>query len=103
MSPTQLTLRKLRAEGYLADVTEKWIPGANIRRDLFGFIDILGINGLGQVLAVQATSDSNLASRVNKIADHENIGMVRKAGWTILCHGWKKKNNRWVCRVVDVS
>lgn len=101
-SPTQLSLKKLRKEGYLTDVVEKWIPGANIRRDLYGFIDILGISDT-DILAVQATTDSHLSERVHKIEDHENLAAVRKAGIRIECHGWSKKNGRWQCRVVDLS
>lgn len=101
-SPTQLTLEKLRGEGYLCEVVERWVPGANIRKDLFGFIDILAIRE-GDVLAVQATSKSNVSARVNKIAEHENIAEVRKLGWQIEVWGWHKVNNRWQVAVTDVS
>jgi hypothetical protein len=103
--PTQRSLKKLRDEGYeLVEVVEKWIPGANIRKDLFGFIDILATKG-NEVLAVQTTTgESNMYQRIKKIAEHENIGAVRKLGWTIHVHGWwKKANGRWECRVKDVS
>mgnify|MGYP001553185756 CR=1 FL=1 len=101
-SPTQRSLKKLRDEGWLADVVEKWIPGANIRRDLYGFIDILCISG-SETLAVQATSYAHVADRVKKITEHENLSMVRDAGWCIQVHGWRKVKNRWQCRVVDLS
>ena len=103
-SPTQLTLKKLRAEGYQVEVVERWVPGINIRKDLFGFIDILGVKD-GETIAVQSTSDNggNVAKRVQKIADSENVAAVRKANWTLHVHGWKKVKNRWQCRVVDVS
>lgn len=102
-SPTQRTLKEMRARGYLADVTEKWIPGANIRRDLYGFIDVLCIKD-AEVVGIQATSGDNVAARVDKIANHDNVGAVRKAGIRILVHGWRKNaKNRWVLREVDVS
>lgn len=101
-SPTQLTLERLRKEGFLCEVTEKWLPGANVRKDLFGFIDILAIKD-GSVLAVQATSKANISSRVNKIAEHENIAEVRKLGWQIEVWGWAKVGNRWAVTVRDVS
>jgi len=56
MSPTTLTLRYLRRAGYLVDVAERWIIGANIRRDLFGCIDLLAIGIDEPVLGIQATS-----------------------------------------------
>lgn len=102
-SPTARTLEALRKEGWLAWVVEKWIPQVRKRSDLFGFIDILAIKD-GEVLAVQATSRSNVSSRVRKIADHENVGAVRLAGWRIEVWGWgKMANGRWQRRVVDVS
>lgn len=103
MTPTQRTLKEMRKRGYLAQVTEHWVPVVRIRRDLFGFIDVLCI-AEGQVVGVQATSGSNVASRVTKIAEHENTPIVRKAGIRILVHGWRKAaNGRWTLREVDVS
>lgn len=101
-SPTQLTLEKLRADGWTCEVVERWIPGANIRKDLFGFIDILAIH-TGRVLAIQATSYSNMSARCKKIAEHENIREVRKLGWQIEVWGWRKVDNRWTVKITDVS
>lgn len=102
-SPTARSLEHLRKAGYKADVVERWIPGANIRRDLFGFIDILAIRD-AEVLGVQSTSGDNVAARVSKIADHDNVGAVRKAGIRIVVHGWRKNAaGRWVLREVDCS
>lgn len=102
-SPTQRTLAELRKRGYLAEVVERWVPGANIRKDCFGFIDILAIRE-GEVLGVQATSGDNVAARVTKIAEHEHVGTVRKAGIRILVHGWRKNAaGRWTLREVDCS
>jgi hypothetical protein len=102
MSPTARTLRDLRADGWTADVVERWIPGANIRSDLFGFVDIVAVRG-AETLGVQATSDTNVAARVRKIAEHPNLPFVREAGWRLEVWGWRKKDNRWQCRKVDVS
>jgi carbonic anhydrase len=102
-SPTQLTLRHLRADGWDAEIVEVWNPHSRTRKDLFGFIDVLAIKP-GETLAVQTTSAANVAARVRKIADHPNIGAVREAGWRIVVHGWAKPKARWVlAREVDVS
>ena len=70
-SPTQRTLAFLREEGYDAAVVERYltIPGRHIgvRQDAFGFIDILAFDDGSSVVAVQATSTSNMGARVNKI------------------------------------
>lgn len=103
MSPTELTLRTLRDEGYTAQVVEHWVPGANIRRDLWGFVDVLAIRD-GETLGVQCTSYSNVPARVKKITDSEHLPKVRDAGWRVEVHGWEKVKNRWVLRRrVDLS
>lgn len=102
LSPTQLSLRTLRANGYIAEVVEKWIPGAGIRKDLFGFIDIVAVRD-GETVGIQTTSKSNISARVRKIEDSPYLNQLRKANWTILVHGWYKADNRWVCAVKNVS
>jgi hypothetical protein len=102
MTPTQLTLRKLRADGWLAEVVERWVPGANVRKDLFGFVDILALRD-GETLAVQATSYTNISARVNKIASLDAVADVRRANWSIWVIGWRKVNNRWAEKIVDCS
>jgi hypothetical protein len=102
-SPTQLSLKKLREEGYTVQVVEYWNSFARIRIDLFGFIDILALKGK-EVLAVQTTSASNMNARIKKIADHENVGAVREAGWAIHVHGWHQDDKKkWHCKIKDVS
>jgi hypothetical protein len=102
-SPTQLSLKKLRQEGYTVAIVEHWNAFARIRQDLFGFIDLLALKDK-EVLAVQTTSASNMSARAKKIGEHENVGAVRKAGWTIHIHGWHQDDKRkWHCKVKDVS
>ena len=102
-SPTQLTLRHLRAEGYTAEVVERWNPHARVRNDLFGFVDVLAIRG-AETLAVQTTSIKNVSTRIRKIAESNAIAAVREAGWTVRVHGWTKRRGRWVlARDEDLS
>lgn len=102
LSPTQLTLRRLREAGYRAAIVEKWNPHARIRQDLFGCIDVLGIRR-NETIGVQCTTFNNRLARVRKMADAEAIGDLREAGWILEVHGWRKVKNRWVCTVEDVS
>jgi hypothetical protein len=102
-SPTQLSLAKLREEGYTVAIVEHWNAFARIRQDLFGFIDLLALKGK-EVLAVQTTTATNMSARVKKIGDHENVGFVREAGWTIHVHGWHQDDKKkWHCKIKDVS
>jgi hypothetical protein len=103
MSPTQRSLAEMRKRGYTAQVVERWNSFAKIRQDLFGFIDVLCV-GNGETVAVQCTSGSNVSSRIKKIAESDDMPTIRKAGWKILVHGWRKNaKGRWVLREVDVS
>lgn len=102
MSPTERSLKYLRAQGYTATVTERWNPFARIRQDLFGIIDILAVKR-GETLGVQCTSHDNVSARVNKIADHESTPKLREAGWKLEVHGWKKGARLPAPRIVDCS
>ncbi len=104
MSPTQRTLAHLRGLGYpLVQVVERWNPHARVRQDLFGIVDVLAVSNT-EIVGVQATSGSNVASRVTKITDSAALPVLRKVGIRILVHGWRKAaNGRWTLREVDLS
>lgn len=103
MTPTQRTLAELRKRGYTCAIVERWNPHAKIRQDLFGVIDVLAVRD-GETLGVQATSGSNVAARVAKIAASEHVAALRSAGWSLAVWGWRKSAaGRWTLREVDVS
>jgi hypothetical protein len=103
-SPTRRSLEHLRKSGAdLVAVVERWNPHARIRQDLFGVVDVLAIHG-ETTIAVQATSGSNVASRVTKLTESPALPVMRAAGWRIVVHGWRKAaNGRWTLREVDCS
>jgi hypothetical protein len=102
-SPSALTAELLKEQGYIVDTVERWLPGARIRVDLFGFIDQIALKD-GETLAIQATSWTNVSSRVKKIAECECLGAVRKANWKILVIGWKHLGGtEYAHKIVDVS
>ena len=99
-SPTQRSLKLMRDQGYLCEITERWNPFAKIRQDLFNFVDILCVKD-GKTVAVQTTSYSNMSARIKKIQELETYPIVRSAGWEIVVHGWKKdKAGKWMVREV---
>ena len=102
MSPTARTLKLLRDDGWTADVVERWIPGANIRKDFLGIIDIIAIRR-DTTLAVQCTSGSNLSARIKKLSESPNLSKLRMANWRIECWGWRKTKEGWGAKVVDIS
>lgn len=68
-SPTSLTINYLRSQGINCGVVERWIPQAKRRIDLLGFIDIVALDK--RVIGIQATSFSNMSSRINKIVGEQ--------------------------------
>ena len=106
MSPTARTLAWCRKQGWIAEVTERWIPQARKRKDLFSFIDIVCLrpNHFG-VLGIQATSTPNINARLTKIAAEPKAKLWQLAGNPILVIGWSKKGPRgkrkvWVSKEV---
>lgn len=94
MSPTQRTLAELRKQGFTACVVEKWNPHAKIRQDLFSFIDIVAMKPFEPLLAVQATSTGNIASRLTKIADTALSQDWISTGNRLEVWGWAKRGAR---------
>ncbi len=102
---TARSLEYLRKEGYEPDVVERYNSFSKRKNDLFGIFDILAIHKTtGDTLACQTTSGSNVSSRINKITLSPNLPLVRKAGWTVVVHGWQRgRNGRYTLRVEDLS
>lgn len=104
MTPTARSLAKLRGEGYLCAVVERFVrfPHPGHRVDLFGFLDLLCLRS-GEVMGVQVTSGSNVSARLKKIAESPHIAAVLAAGVRVVVHGWSLKGPRgkrktWECR-----
>lgn len=96
-SPTQRSLELLRADGWLVAVVEHWNPFAHIRQDLFGFIDLLAIQG-DYTLAVQVTTAENMAARRAKIQAEPRAAIWQSASRGIAIHGWHKRGGKWECK-----
>jgi hypothetical protein len=106
-SPTQLSLEHLASQGVRADIVERRC-GAFVTKDLFGFIDILGVDQLGKTIAVQTTTAGHMANRIAKIEhpdNHAALVDVRRAGWRLYVHGWRwsKRKGKHVLRERDLS
>ncbi len=97
MTLTNRSVLKLREDGFVAEVVEKFNAYTKTRHDLFGCIDIIAI-GDGQTLAVQTTSKANMNSRIKKIEDSEYLAEMIRSEWQVIVHGWFKEKNRWRCK-----
>ena len=81
MNPDNLTVKALQEQGYIAGIVERRIS-SRVKKDLFGFIDIIAIKG-SVTLAVQATSRSNVSARVKKCKAAEGLQAVFDDGESI--------------------
>lgn len=100
MSPTQLSLRSLRAAECTVDVVEYWNSFTKKRKDLYGFVDIVAVQT--SVWFVQTTTRSNMSSRIQKIASLPAADACLLAGARILVHGWHKVGARWQVKAIEL-
>jgi len=101
----------MRSEGYVSAVVEKYISQIKQRKDLYGFIDIVGIRPDRKgILGVQSTSGTNLSARYKKaIALPEFDLWIMNGNW-VEFHGWRKikqsptsKRKVWKCRRILID
>ena len=96
-TPTQRTLREIRQQGRLVDVSEKWVinpkhPAGGFRKDLFGFIDLVVLDPEQGFVAIQSCG-SSFKAHLDKILDSEcteNVIAWLKCGGRVELWGWRK-------------
>lgn len=95
-SPAARTLEELRKRGMLAQVVERWNAHARRRLDLFGFIDVVALDGQPGVLGVQTTTADHVSHRLEKLRTEVAGAMLRwiEAGNRLVIHGWAKRGPR---------
>lgn len=100
----ELSRKNLKGRGYVIDTAESYNAFIKRRKDLYHFIDIVGLhlNHTG-VLAVQATSKSNLSARVNKAEALDAYHMWLACGNPVEFHGWHKPKHRWELKLIVVN
>ena len=100
MTPTQRTLARLREDGYLAAVVERYVraphlPGGGYRLDLFGCIDVIAVKP-DETLAVQCFTTA-WSEHKAKLAEEEvaaALAMWLSAGNRFQLWGWSLKSQR---------
>jgi len=117
LTPTQRTLRELRNQGRLVDVVERWtpiptLPSKGIRRDLFGFIDLIALDPRRGIIGIQSFG-SSFSEHIRKIMDSEitdNVIEWLKADGKLELWGWRKvklkrggKALRWQPRIREIT
>ena len=108
-SPTQRSLALLREQGYTPWIVEYWNAYARIRKDLYGFIDIVALKeNTPGLLGVQTTSGSNVSARITKIRANPLHRLWLSCGNRIQVHGWRKLTRgfsrpTWQCQITDIE
>ena len=105
-TPTQRSRDWLKKRGTESQIVERWNSFAKVRQDLFGFCDIVALES--RIVAIQVTSGTNVAARVNKIIDEPRARAWLASGGLIEVHGWRKtgkagKRKLWNLRRVAVE
>jgi len=109
MTPTERTLKLIRADGWIVGITERWNPHAKIRQDLFGFIDMIALKRGHPVTAIQTTSGANHAKRREKILGMETARMWLSAEKSrLVVVSWAKRGPRgdkktWTPRIEEIT
>ena len=102
-SPTSRTLDHCRNLGYTPWVVEHWQPfwrgkdasGAmlargGVRQDLFGFVDVVALDG-SRTYAIQTTVTGGSSAHRKKIEDSPHLAAVLNAGWLVEVWDWAKR------------
>ena len=108
--PTQRTLEACRSRGWLAGVVERFNHHTKLRHDLFGFIDIIAIDGQPGAIGIQACgAGGHAAERLEKIRTECREAAARwlESGNRIQIWAWRKvggagRRQLWEPRIVSV-
>jgi hypothetical protein len=83
---------------------ERWNPHANIRQDLFGIGDVLGVHPEGrEFLLVQTTTRKHISERINKATGCAALVVWLKAGGRFEVWGWAQKDRHWNAKRVEIG
>jgi hypothetical protein len=87
---------RLRSLGFAVEVVERWLPHAAVRRDCFGWADLLACHARDGIIAlVQVTTAGHLAARIDKAKQRPELLAWLKAGGRAWFHGWEERAGRW--------
>jgi len=116
LSNTQRTLRALREQGCIAEIVERYVKfgntGFGVRKDLFGFIDIVSLDPARGIVGIQSTSGGCLPEHRRKIMDEKSVEVTEwlKAGGKLEIYAWRKiklkrggKAERWSARIEEIT
>lgn len=84
-----------------------------MRKDLFGFGDLLALKDGEPPMIVQTTSGSNTSARMAKIRDIPEAALAVRCNFVVRVHGWRKlvvgkkkdgsSKRAWCCKEDDFN
>jgi hypothetical protein len=98
----------LRRSGFVAEVCERWVPGAGVRRDLFYVGDIFAVSETRkEVWLVQACTLTNLAARRKKALQQPELKAFLLAGGRFQIIAWFRSGSgpsaKWDCKRLEIT
>lgn len=80
ISVNKIVMEWMRAKGWHISLVEQTIPHTFIKRDLFGFVDMIAV-GHGQIIGLQVTSNSggHVSDRIKKAKEQDAFEEFVKA------------------------
>ncbi len=103
LTPTTRTLRKLEADGWMADEVERWVRNSNIRKDLFGVGDVLAVRG-HLTLIVQVTDVAHNAEHVDKVKAEPRMHTWITYHRKIEVWAWRElKGKGWQPKITEIT
>ena len=114
--PATLASRKmLESDNWTVGTVESQIPHTFIRRDLYGFADLIAMSPTRGIMLVQVTGSignrSNFLARVRKIKASAEAGIWLASGGRIQVHSWETEPMEgWMsamrgrfCRILEIG
>lgn len=98
--------KALEAAGWTVGTVESVIPHTFIKRDLFGFGDLIAVSSGRGIMMVQATghsSTSNMHQRIAKILSEARALIWLSSGGRIQVHSWQGTGSKRECNIVEVT
>lgn len=99
ISAVQRSLKRLRDDGAIAAVVEKWNPHARIRQDMFGVFDLVAIRTGDSpgIVGIQVKSDGDGAADAKRKMDESAAAKAwQEAGGHVEIWVWRKVKPRGV-------
>lgn len=111
MTPNARSKAFYEKQGHIAEIVERWSPFPKPfgkRHDFLGVFDLLVLKAGGEVWGIQATTNSNVSSRINKMQESDAFHKWIKLGGKAAVLGWAKmgprgKRKKWESKEIVLA